>query len=353
MNIGQDIRGKNVLLVGGAGFIGHNLALALRNAGAEVTIADSFSINSILSLATEAVPRLDSEIYSSFLNERLELLRGAGVVLRVVDFCDRHSCSKTLADDEYDVVYLLAAVAHASRSNNDPVIAMSNQLLPLHNLIAELADRPSTRLVFLSSSTVYGNFKSETVSEKDECNPFGMYAVLKYMGEQLLGEFKAHSNLNFSIVRPSALYGERCISRRVSQVFLENAIAGRALVFSGNRDERLDFTYIQDLIQGLIRSGFHERARGEIFNITFGDAQPVLKLVDLLRTKFEHIDFTIKPRNQATPLRGTLSNEKAKNLIGFKPEWPLERGYLKYIDWYLSRDTSFVFEDTLASPENE
>lgn len=353
MQIEQELMGKKVLLVGGAGFIGHNLALSLREYGAQVTIADSFSINSVLSLATEARPRVDSEIYSNFLTERLELLRNAGVSLKVSDFCDRFSCSSTLADDDYDVVYLLAAVAHASRSNDDPVVAMTNQLLPLHNLISELTAKPNTRLVFLSSSTVYGHFTKDTVDETDDCNPFGMYAVLKHMGEKLLREFKEHSNLNFAVVRPSALYGERCISRRVSQIFLENAIAGRPLIFSGNADEKLDFTYIADLVQGLIRSGFHPAAQGEVFNITFGDAQPVVKLVEILRTRFDNIDFTIKPRNQATPLRGTLSNKKARALIGFQPKWPLELGYANYIDWYESRESNLVFEDTLSSPENE
>ena len=153
-------------------------------------------------------------------------------------------------------------------------------------MVTEPPSRPETRLVYLSSSTVYGHFNKDSVDETDDCNPFGMYAVLKHVGERILKETASHTNLNFSVVRPSALYGERCISRRVSQIFLENAFAGRELVFNGDENEKLDFTYIKDLVQGLILAGAHPRAKDEIFNITYGQAQKVLMLTDILKDYF-------------------------------------------------------------------
>ena len=146
---------------------------------------------------------------------------------------------------------------------------------------------------------------------------------------------------------------ERCISRRVSQIFLENAFAGRELVFMGNQNEKLDFTYIQDLIQGLILAGAHPRAKGEIFNITFGEAQRVLKLTDILRDYFPNIKVTVKERNQSTPIRGTLLNNKARKLIGFKPHWPLEQGYRNYINWYIQRSKENKMIFNTISQTNE
>ena len=262
----------------------------------------------------------------------MALLIKSGVKIRIGDFSDRFVSAKLL-DENFDVVYLLAAVSHASRSNTNPSYAMSNSLLPFVNVVNELAQR-NTRLVFLSSSTVYGNFEKEIVTEEDICNPFGMYAVMKYSCEMILNEMGKNVDFNYSVIRPSALYGERCISRRVSQIFLENSAAGMKNSFLGNGDEKLDFTYIQDLIQGLILAGFEEKARGEVFNITFGEAQKVLKLIDILKEYFPDTTVNIEPRNQATPLRGTLSNEKARDLLGFKPNFPLEKGYAKYIQWY-------------------
>ena len=352
MNTSNLVKGKKILLIGGAGFIGHHLALAMNAEGADVTIADSLSINSVLTLLTEKNTRTDTDLYRYFLAERFNLLRNARIPVLVGDFCDRYYAAKILSEN-YDTVYLLAAVAHASRSNTEPVVAMENSLLPLHNVASELCMRPDTRLVFLSSSTVYGHFKSDTVDENTECNPFGMYAVLKHVGERILSELACHSALNHSVVRPSALYGERCISRRVSQIFAENAIAERPLIFGGDRDERLDFTYINDLVQGLILAGLHDNAKGEIFNITYGDAQPVLTLVEILREYFPSLNFELKERNQATPVRGTLLNKKARTMLGFSPAYDLNTGYRKYVEWYLERKDILKFDRAVESVENE
>lgn len=342
--VNLELKNKKILLIGGAGFIGHNLALELQANGAVVTIADGFRVNSLLNLAITNDETQDIRIYQDFLDERLVLLRKAGVKSIILNAVDRYELAKLL-NQKYDTVYLLAAVSHASRSNSDPMLAVENGLIPFTNVLSELADRPETRLVYLSSSTVYGNFTKDSVDENDVCNPFGMYALLKYVGERILKETAEYSNLNFSVVRPSALYGERCISRRVSQIFLENAFAGRDLVFMGDEGEKLDFTYIKDLVQGLILTGFHPKAQGEIFNITFGDAQPVLKLPEILREFFPGVKVRVEQRNQATPLRGTLLNKKARQLIGFKPSWSLELGYRNYINWYIqrSKERTMVF----------
>ena len=247
-------------LIGEAGFIGHTLALKLTELGASVTIFDSFTVNNFVNALTDR-ERQNKLLYKAFLEERFHLLEAAGVGLFATNATDRYEVSKILEED-FDVVYVLAAVSHASRSNLDPEMAIKNGALPLQNLIFECIKRPSLRLVYLSSSTVYGNFTKETVNEDDHCKPFGVYAVLKHCGEQILKACSEVSDLNYSVIRPSALYGERCISRRVSQVFLENTIAGVPSIFSGVKDEKLDFTYIQDVVQGLIRAGFHKNVVG-------------------------------------------------------------------------------------------
>lgn len=344
--------GQRALLIGGAGFIGHNLALELRRQGVEVDIADGFRVNSLLNLSIQGEETQDIEVYRDFLEERLELLRSSNTEFIISNATDRYDVSKIL-DKHYDVVYLLAAVSHASRSNSDPVGALENGLLPFVNVVSELAKKPSTRLVYLSSSTVYGHFTKASVDETDACNPYGMYAVLKHVGERVLIETGKNSELNFSIVRPSALYGERCISRRVSQIFLENAFAGRKLVFKGDKEEKLDFTYIQDLVQGLILAGFHENGYRELFNITYGNARPVLNLVDILREYFPDLKLEIMERDQATPLRGTLMNTKAKELLGFNPQWSLDEGYANYIRWYLQRSKEREMVFNTISQTNE
>lgn len=329
--------GKRVALVGGAGFIGHHLALRLQQLGCQVEIIDAFAVNNILTMYSSGAIDQNKHLYDLFLQERIRLLQDASVEIAVANFSDRFSAAKAL-EENYDVVYLLAAVSHASRSNTDPGHAITNSVLPLVNVANEVLAKGRTRLVFLSSSTVYGNFETDVVTEEDACNPFGIYATIKYCGELLLKQMGEHGGLDFSVVRPSALYGERCISRRVSQIFLENAVAGVPSTFRGDKDEKLDFTYINDLVQGLVLAGFHERAKGEIFNITFGNARPVLQLIEVLRGLVKDVRVSVEDRDQATPIRGTLSNKKARELVGFNPEYDLETGYTKYVEWY----TKFV-----------
>ncbi len=324
---------KKILLAGGAGFIGHHLAIHLADAGHDVTVCDGFSVNNMLNLVITPDKFSNLSLFDYILAERIHIMRSKGVKIRVGDLSDRYQVAK-LFTEKYDVVYLLAAVSHASRSNSSPADAIVNGLVPFSNFLAEAVNNPATRLVYMSSSTVYGNFTKEIVDETDICRPFGMYALLKYQAERLLIETSLNSKINFSVARPSALYGERCISRRVSQIFLENSISGVPLVFRGDINEKLDFTYIKDLVSGLSLLGLHKNAKNEIFNLTYGDAKPVVYLAEILKGHFPSVSLKIEPRNQATPKRGTLSNEKAKKLIGFSPEWNIEKGYQRYINWY-------------------
>src|SRR3979409_1717649 len=88
--------------------------------------------------------------------------------------------------------------------------------------------------------------------------------------------------LPYTIVRPSALYGPRCVSRRVAQIFIENAIEGTNISIEGDGSDRLDFTYIDDLVEGLCRVMEEPAARNEIFNLTRGEARTIAEVAALV-----------------------------------------------------------------------
>ena len=89
---------------------------------------------------------------------------------------------------------------------------------------------------------VYGDFTKIEVEELDRCDPIGIYGTLKYCGEKIVKAYNQVFNLPYTIIRPSALYGERCISRRVGQIFIENAINDHEIKIGGDGEDKLDFT---------------------------------------------------------------------------------------------------------------
>ena len=141
-------------------------------------------------------------------------------------------------------------------------------------------------------------------------------------------------DLPYTIVRPSALYGQRCVSRRVGQAFIENALQGKPLTINGDGNDALDFTYIGDLVQGVVRCISNPAARNQTFNLTYGSARSLNQMADIMRAEFPGIEVKYNPRDALMPERGTLSVAKAKTLIGYEPAYPLERGFVEYVRWY-------------------
>ena len=250
----KEIKNKNVLLVGGAGFIGHNLALQLKSYGANVTIIDGLQVNNLLSLHCDSNKMQEKDLYLNIINERLNLLKKAGIPLYVEDARNYPRLSNLFNQIKPEYVIFLAAVSHASRSNKDPYTTFDHSLRTLENAL-DCSRQGNTlkRFIYFSSSMVYGNFNNKLVNEESICNPLGIYGALKYSGEKLVISYNQVFEMPYTVIRPSALYGERCISRRVGQIFIENAIRGKNLIIKGAGEETLDFTYIDDLVQGIIR----------------------------------------------------------------------------------------------------
>ena len=122
----------------------------------------------------------------------------------------------------------LAAISSAEVANKNPTLAYDIQINSLRNVIDICKNHlgRTNQLVFMSSSTVYGDFKEKSVSEEIRPQPKGVYANGKYIGERMVREAKTLFGIDYTIIRPSALYGTRCISGRVSQKFVENAKFG-------------------------------------------------------------------------------------------------------------------------------
>ena len=147
------------------------------------------------------------------------------------------------------------------------------------------------------------------VDETTRPNPRGIYANTKYMGERLLRDYGQQYGIGVTVIRPSALYGERCVSRRVSQAFIENALAGRPLLLEGGGDGMLDFTYIEDLVEGMVRALalHHGPDQSNTFNLTFGNARSIAEIAAIVKELVPNAILEDRPRAMDKPIRGTLS----------------------------------------------
>lgn len=327
-------KNRRIVLVGGAGFIGHNLALTLAEKGANVHVIDGLQVNNLLYFTSRDADSNNRDLYVRVIQQRLELMRQKDIPLYVQDARDYHALSALFDRIKPHAVVHLAAVAHAGRSNKDPYSTFDHSLRTLENVLDASRGLKVDHIVYFSSSMVYGNFLTPEVDEEHGLNPIGIYGALKVAGEKMVIAYNQVFGNSYTIVRPSALYGPRCVSRRVGQVFIENAIQGKNLQVDGDGQERLDFTFIDDLVQGLLLVLENPNARNQIFNLTYGRSRSIGELVNVIKNEFPAAKIERVERDKLMPFRGTLSIKKAQKLLGYTPQNPIETGFQKYIDWY-------------------
>ncbi len=340
--IKDKLRGQRVLLIGGAGFIGHNLALELNRLGVETIVSDNLMVNSLVeAVYNSSWEPTQSRLYLNFLLDRFRLMREAGIHLVNADARLMGDMARLFETVQPTKVVHLAAIASAVEARKDPGLAFDLQLVTLRNVLELCRANQDTvnQIMLLSSSTVYGDFEDDSVDENTRPRPRGIYANTKYMAERLVRTYNHQHGLGTTIIRPSALYGERCKSRRVSQVFIENALMGKPLLLEGGGDGRLDFTYVRDLVNGMVRAlALHDGPGcSHTFNLTFGNARTIAELAAVVQSVVPAAVVEERPRAEDKPVRGTLSIERARRMLGFEPEWPLETGYRQYCEWYVEQ----------------
>ena len=269
-----------------------------------------------------------------FCTRRLALLHDAGIPLHVIDLRDYQMIGALIHDLRPDAIVHLAAVAHANEADRNPFSTFNHSLHTLENTLDCVRLRNDCHFIYFSSSQVYGTFSDDAVTETARCEPVGIYGALKVASEKIVIAYNQVFKVPYTIVRPSALYGERCVSRRVGQIFIENALQGLDLEVVGNGSDPVELTYVNDAVNGVVRIIERPESRGEVFNLACGELRSRDEIVMLLREHFPDIRVKYSPREKLTSWRGTLSIEKARRLLNFEPQYPIEKGFPKYIDWY-------------------
>ncbi len=234
------------------------------------------------------------------------------------------------------LIFHLASLPLASLENLTTQEAAEGSLLStayileICSLLQRSAGYRPERFVYTSSSMVYGDFEHSPADEEHPTRPTNVYGTMKLAGEEVTRGLGRAYGIPCTVIRPSAVYGPTDMNRRVTQLFVENALAGRELVVQG-ADEKLDFTYVEDVAKGFVLAATRPEGAGQTFNITSGHAHSLLELVDVLREHFPNLRYRITPRDNSRPRRGTLQIAKARRLLGYAPDWDLRRGMASYV----------------------
>ena len=235
-------------------------------------------------------------------------------------------------DFQPDVVIHLASFPRQKVVLENPSIASEVMSTGLINLL-EASKGIADKFVYISSSMVYGDFK-DRVPETQECQPRGQYAIMKYMGEKLVEDYKKY--FDYTIIRPSAVYGPRDVEDRVLSKFVLNALRGNTIEVRG-ANEILDFTFVTDTAQGIALAST-KTCNHDIYNITRCQDNPVTlkqaaeQVVELLGQG----DIDLVDRDENFPSRGRLDITRAQQDLDYNPEVDFAEGCQLYVDWMKS-----------------
>ncbi len=321
---------KVFLITGGAGFIGsHTCRYIIKNiSNAEVIVLDNFA------RYQDPFNQENQNFYDlrfKDIKERIFFERGDAQNFSVVYDC--------LKKYKPNFIIHLAAVPVAKTNNLNSFEMKAGSIDTTSCLIemcAKLINEKSIDLkkfVYISSSMVYGDFKKKIADEDHPQNPKEIYGTMKLSGEIVTRGLCNFYSIPFSIIRPSAVYGPTDMNRRVSQIFVDKALKKQKIIING-KDESLDFTYVEDLAQGIVLATTDKKSLNDTYNITFGKSRKLIDFVKILEKILGKIDYEIKDRDSFRPKRGTLGITKAKKMINYSPKYSLETGIPKYLKFF-------------------
>ena len=307
------------LITGGAGFIGHNVVRELELAGHEVCVLDNFTNYGIIP---------ESEL-TPLHQERLDRIQTQNI--HNVDIRNYQYVSNVFEECRPDVIIHCAAYPRAKAVELNPIEGSQVLTTGVINLLRASEATGVRRFVYISSSMVYGDF-APMAYESMPCRPKGIYGILKLAGEALVRDHCDRADIDHVVIRPSAVYGPRDVLDRVVSKFLYLAMRNERLTVCGAQ-ERLDFTYVSDVVDGIVRASTNFNSSRRTYNITRGKAQTLLEAAELAVEIAGGGTIEVVDANPRYPSRGVLSNIQAGQDFGYVGSVDIEQGFREYHEW--------------------
>jgi len=313
---------KNILITGGAGFIGSHLVDQLLGEDAwNITVVDDFNDFYDPSIKRE-------NISAHLANPNFKVIE--------VDLRDRAALERAFANARYDCIVHLGARAGVRPSLQQPRLYVETNVNGTLNLL-ELARANGVRqFIFGSSSSVYGINAKVPFSEDDPIfNPISPYAATKAAGELLCHAYAHLYDLRIVCLRFFTVYGARQRPDLAIHKFAKLISAGRPVPVFGDGTTRRDYTYIDDIISGVRAAIDYDASKYEIINLGESRTVELRELISLLETALDmRAEIDRQPRQPGDVPQTFADITKARRLLGYNPQTQIEAGIEKFVEWF-------------------
>tara|TARA_B100001245_G_scaffold232852_1_gene215724 strand:- start:1365 stop:2321 length:957 start_codon:yes stop_codon:yes gene_type:complete len=307
-----------VLITGGHGFIGCYIANNLNAKGHTVGVIDNYTDYKCY----------DKKEYKRVIKQRILHANAATFVGNIFNSED------TFKFFQPDIVIHLASCPNARmllRNVEQETKTAVDGTLKILQLCVKYKVK---RIVFASSSMVYGDFMSDAPNELHLTNPKTLYGSYKLAGEQMIKTFNKDYGLEYCILRPSAIYGTRDMIIRVISQMAKSMFEKGEITITGDKS-KLDFTYVTEVAEAFVQGALHKGATNMIFNCSRGRGRSIVEAANLVKDYMGNkCKLNIKESDSFYPSRDTLDNSKLQALTGWEPKIDIEEGIKKYIEWF-------------------
>ncbi len=309
-----------ILVTGGAGFIGSHLVDKLVGDGHSVSVLDDLN-----------------DFYSPELKRRNLAGVASRITLHEKDIRDRDAVSTIVSGGGFDQIVHLAARAGVRPSIVHPALYLETNIGGTFNLLEAACAAGVPRFVLASSSSVYGLCK-EIPFREDVClqSTISPYATTKLACEQLCSNYSHLKGLRVVCLRFFTVYGPRQRPDLAIHKFTEQILAGKPIDQYGDGSTRRDYTYVDDIVQGVVSSLHYNGPAFDIFNLGECETTTLSQLISALETALGRKAEIRRMPEQPGDVPLTCADiSKAKRLLGYNPHTPITEGIPKFVQWFL------------------
>ena len=316
-------RGAAVLVTGGAGFVGFHLSMRLHRDGVRVLALDNFD------------PYYSTELKRA----RQAMLAKEGIELVEADMCDEARLSELLLKQGITHVASMAAQAGVRYSLINPQAYVRANVQCFLSLLEALRQRPHVRLVYASSSSVYGANTKAPFSEEDRTDsPNSLYAATKKTNEQMAHVYHGLYGLRVTGLRFFTVYGPWGRPDMAYFSFTHRISTGRPIEVYGHGRPQRDFTYIDDVVDGIV-GALVLGADEEVFNLGNHRTETLGRFISVLETELGlHANKTEVDMAPGDVLSTYADVQRAGERIGYAPKTSIDEGLRRFVRWYKSPD---------------